>query len=187
MANESCPKCGSIERYILRRGKIYRCKSCGFDYSATSGTRFASSKLTAEKQVALTEAIRKFPTLSAQKIASIAGVSLKTAWLWKVRIIGPDGAAKGYFQGRREASGKTVTHWHTRSGKRWSDKKNAIFDMMWAHGCPGKCMGAMFGIEPGTVSNRARSRCLKPRLYNSWGSKRAPSQRPCRNGKDGVA
>jgi len=42
-----CPKCGSVDLYHLPRRKMWRCKAveCGCQFSVTSGTIFASRKL----------------------------------------------------------------------------------------------------------------------------------------------
>lgn len=43
-----CPKCGSVDLYSLPRRKMWRCKDaehCGHQFSITSGTIFASRKL----------------------------------------------------------------------------------------------------------------------------------------------
>ena len=42
-----CPKCGSVDLYNLPRRKMWRCKAaeCGCQFSVTSGTIFASRKL----------------------------------------------------------------------------------------------------------------------------------------------
>ncbi len=40
-----CPKCGSLELYNLPRRRMWRCKGCPCQFSVTSGTIFASRKL----------------------------------------------------------------------------------------------------------------------------------------------
>lgn len=40
-----CPKCGSVECYIFKARRIFKCKGCGSQFSVTSGTIFASRKL----------------------------------------------------------------------------------------------------------------------------------------------
>jgi len=40
-----CPKCGSVDLYNLPRRKMWRCKDCPCQFSVTSGTIFASRKL----------------------------------------------------------------------------------------------------------------------------------------------
>lgn len=154
--NIHCPKCGSDDRYIFRRRKVMRCKDCGSTYSATSGTRFASSKLSESTRITLINLIELYPTMSAQKIADVTGVSLRTAWLWKVRVLAPyDNAAKGYYQGIRNPRGMTKSIWPIRHVDPWPPNRQETFLSMWKRGCPIKCMAAMFGVQPGTISSRA--------------------------------
>jgi transposase-like protein len=40
-----CPKCGSLTVYRYESRRIFKCKDCGAQFSATSGTIFASRKL----------------------------------------------------------------------------------------------------------------------------------------------
>ena len=40
-----CPKCGCVTIYRYESRKIFKCKGCGAQFSATSGTIFASRKL----------------------------------------------------------------------------------------------------------------------------------------------
>src|SRR5579883_2021316 len=40
-----CPKCGSDTIYRYEAGRIFKCKDCQAQFSATSGTIFASRKL----------------------------------------------------------------------------------------------------------------------------------------------
>jgi transposase-like protein len=41
----TCPRCGSLHYYELARYRRYRCKSCGADFTTTSGTIFRDHKL----------------------------------------------------------------------------------------------------------------------------------------------
>ena len=40
-----CPKCGSTDTWALPKRKMWRCKNCPYQFSLTSGTIFASRKL----------------------------------------------------------------------------------------------------------------------------------------------
>jgi transposase-like protein len=40
-----CPRCGCIELYTCRAESLWKCKGCGYRFSVTSGTIFASLKL----------------------------------------------------------------------------------------------------------------------------------------------
>lgn len=76
----ACPKCGgqAIYRYQVRR--IYKCKSCKTQFSATSGTPFASRKLT---YVELLRAVALFAdktrNQSGLQLSRDLGVQYRTA------------------------------------------------------------------------------------------------------------
>ncbi len=158
-----CPQCGATENYRFRRRRIMRCKSCGTDFTSTSGTAFSNSKLSDQKRNFLVSYIIANPDMSSQKIANAASVSLKTAWLWKVRILAGQDAAKGYFQGTRRASGLTKAIWNIRHVDPWTKYRQGLFESMWRRGCPISCMAAMFDVEPGTISSRASRHGLPTR------------------------
>ncbi len=40
-----CPKCGCVEAYEYKSRRIFKCKGCGSQYSVTTGTIFASRKM----------------------------------------------------------------------------------------------------------------------------------------------
>src|SRR6266550_9280319 len=40
-----CPKCGCTSQYFLKNRRMWRCKGCGWQFSVTSDTIFASRKL----------------------------------------------------------------------------------------------------------------------------------------------
>lgn len=42
----TCPKCGSVAVYTYAARRIFKCKGCGHQFSVTSGTIFASRKMT---------------------------------------------------------------------------------------------------------------------------------------------
>lgn len=150
-----CPKCGSGDCYVSKTRRKLRCKACGADYSTTSGTPFASTKLSDQKRTLLTDTITLNPTMPSQKIADLCGTSQKTAWLWKIRLLAPDGGAtKGYYQKTRKLRGMTRAVWKIRHVDPWPARRQSAFLSMWKRGCPIKCMAAMFGVEPGTISCR---------------------------------
>ncbi len=79
-----CPRCGEKERiYIpsLQR-KSYRCNACIYDFTAISGTIFASSKLPFHKILKLIKNDYK----SATKIAKELKIEYKAAWVWNKKI-----------------------------------------------------------------------------------------------------
>ena len=40
-----CPRCGCLESYNLKARRRFKCAACSYQFSATSGTIFASHKL----------------------------------------------------------------------------------------------------------------------------------------------
>ena len=40
-----CPRCGSLDRYDIPSRRKFQCKGCGYQFSVTSGTVFASRKM----------------------------------------------------------------------------------------------------------------------------------------------
>ncbi len=47
-----CPKCGCVDVYKYESRRIFKCKGCGAQFSATSGTIFASRKLSYQDTLA---------------------------------------------------------------------------------------------------------------------------------------
>jgi len=43
--NPFCPRCGCVEIYSFKTRKIFKCRGCGAQFSVTTGTIFASRKL----------------------------------------------------------------------------------------------------------------------------------------------
>jgi transposase-like protein len=77
-----CPKCGSLDLYNLPRRKMWRCKSCPCQFSVTSGTIFASRKLSIRDILA---AIAIFANgakgMSALQLSRDLDVQYKTAFV----------------------------------------------------------------------------------------------------------
>jgi transposase-like protein len=77
-----CPKCGSVELYNLPRRAMWRCKSCPCQFSVTSGTIFASRKLSVRDILA---AIAIFTNgakgISALQLSRDLDVQYKTAFV----------------------------------------------------------------------------------------------------------
>lgn len=77
-----CPKCGSLDLYSLPRRKMWRCKSCPCQFSVTSGTIFASRKLSIRDILA---AIAIFTNgakgVSALQLSRDLDVQYKTAFV----------------------------------------------------------------------------------------------------------
>jgi transposase-like protein len=77
-----CPKCGSVALYDLPRRKMWRCKGCPCQFSVTSGTIFASRKLSIRDILA---AIAIFTNgakgMSALQLSRDLDVQYKTAFV----------------------------------------------------------------------------------------------------------
>jgi transposase-like protein len=77
-----CPKCGSLDLYGLPRRKMWRCKGCPCQFSVTSGTIFASRKLSIRDILA---AIAIFTNgakgISALQLSRDLDVQYKTAFV----------------------------------------------------------------------------------------------------------
>ena len=77
-----CPKCGSVALYDLPRRKMWRCKGCPCQFSVTSGTIFASRKLSIRDILA---AIAIFANgakgMSALQLSRDLDVQYKTAFV----------------------------------------------------------------------------------------------------------
>ena len=77
-----CPKCGSHDLYDLPRRKMWRCKGCPCQFSVTSGTIFASRKLSVRDILA---AIAIFANgakgMSALQLSRDLDVQYKTAFV----------------------------------------------------------------------------------------------------------
>jgi transposase-like protein len=77
-----CPKCGSLELYNLPKRAMWRCKGCPCQFSVTSGTIFASRKLSIRDILA---AIAIFTNgakgMSALQLSRDLDVQYKTAFV----------------------------------------------------------------------------------------------------------
>jgi transposase-like protein len=82
-----CPKCGSVDLYTLARRQMWRCKGCGWQFSVTSGTIFASRKLSIRDILA---AIAIFTNgakgISALQLSRDLDVQYKTAFVLAHKI-----------------------------------------------------------------------------------------------------
>ena len=77
-----CPRCGCCDAYTIATRRKFKCKGCGHQFSVTSGTIFASRKLSF---VDLLAAICIFVTnakgMSAVQFSRTMDVQYKTAWV----------------------------------------------------------------------------------------------------------
>lgn len=77
----ACPRCGHSEAYRIHERRLYECKSCRHQYSATSGTVMHNTRLSLTKWImgaALLANARK--GVSACQMARDLHVTYKTAW-----------------------------------------------------------------------------------------------------------
>jgi transposase-like protein len=82
-----CPRCGCREHYNHKTRKLFQCKACKRQYSATSGTMFQSRKLSYFALMAALADVRENNRSSADMAADM-GVQPRTAWYLKKRIRG---------------------------------------------------------------------------------------------------
>lgn len=77
-----CPKCGSVEVYEIKTRRRFECKACRKQFSATSGTIFASRKLAFTDMLAAIALISNSAKgLSAMQLSRDLNVQHKTAWV----------------------------------------------------------------------------------------------------------
>ena len=77
-----CPKCGCVAVYTYEARRIYKCKGCGAQFSATSGTIFASRKLAVRDYLlAIAIFMNGAKGHSALQLSRDLGVQYKTAFV----------------------------------------------------------------------------------------------------------
>jgi transposase-like protein len=83
----SCCRCGCIELYTCKAEKLWKCKDCGFRFSLTSGTIFASRKLPV-RDILAAIAILANPSkrYSALQLSRDLDVQYRTAWALAQKI-----------------------------------------------------------------------------------------------------
>lgn len=82
-SGRSCPRCGCKEAYALRTRKLFKCKRCCHQFSATSGGPFHGRKLPIE---AIEAALEMPEELSALEISRRLDVQYRTGWLLKRKM-----------------------------------------------------------------------------------------------------
>jgi transposase-like protein len=77
-----CPKCRTDEHYAIARRHTFRCKSCTSDYTLTSGTLFAASKIQ-PKDLLLGAClfVGGAKGTPSTQISRYMGIQYKTAWV----------------------------------------------------------------------------------------------------------
>lgn len=96
-----CPKCAGVDLYTITQGPRWRCKPCHHDFSLTSGTPFASKKVSFAKVMGAIAAIERGDCMLT--VSREIGVSYKVVLVWgkKLRLVaaGEDWrGAVGYWQ-----------------------------------------------------------------------------------------
>ena len=77
-----CPKCGCVSLYTYRARKIWKCKGCTHQFSATSGTIFASHKLPIRDYLlAIALFVNGAKGMSALQLSRDLSVQYKTAFV----------------------------------------------------------------------------------------------------------
>lgn len=77
-----CPKCGCVAIYSYTARRIFKCKGCGAQFSATSGTIFASRKLAVRDYLlAIAIFVNGAKGYSALQLSRDLGVQYKTAFV----------------------------------------------------------------------------------------------------------
>lgn len=82
-----CPKCGSCEAYEIKSRRRFECKECRRQFSVTSGTIFASRKLSFTDLLAAVAIIADCAKgLSAMQLSRDLDVQVKTAFVLSHKI-----------------------------------------------------------------------------------------------------
>ncbi len=77
-----CPKCGCLDLYTYKARKIWKCKGCTHQFSATSGTIFASHKLPIRDYLmAIALFVNGAKGMSALQLSRDLNVQYKTAFV----------------------------------------------------------------------------------------------------------
>ncbi|EBA06261.1 IS1595-like element ISSst2 family transposase [Sagittula stellata] len=103
-----CPECGCVEHYDLKTRPVWKCKGCGKQFSATSGTTFHSRKLAIRDILAaIAVFINGAKGYSALQLSRDLAVDYKTAFvlLHKVREAIENAREAGALKGDVEVDG----------------------------------------------------------------------------------
>jgi len=77
-----CPQCGGVEAYKITTRRRYKCKACLHQFSVTSGTIFASRKLSfMDLLAAISLFVNAVRGRSSVQLSREIGVQYKTAWV----------------------------------------------------------------------------------------------------------
>ena len=82
-----CPRCGGLDAYRITTRRKFKCKACGHQFSVTSGTIFASRKLSfVDMLAAICIIANAAKGLSALQLSRDVGVQYKTAFVLAHKI-----------------------------------------------------------------------------------------------------
>jgi transposase-like protein len=82
-----CPRCGCVELYVCKAEQRWKCKGCGYRFSVTSGTIFASHKLSLRDiLVAIAIFVNGAKGYSALQLSRDLDVQYKTAFVLSHKI-----------------------------------------------------------------------------------------------------
>ncbi len=91
----ACPRCGTLESHAYDSERyVWDCYSCGYQFSALSGTMFHDTKLPIRKWLmAVLLMVEAKKGISAMQLKRTLGVSYKTAWYLchRIRVAMGDG------------------------------------------------------------------------------------------------
>ena len=91
-----CPRCNCGDLYVCRAEHLWKCKGCGYRFSVTSGTIFASRKMAIRDiLIAIAIVTNGEKRISALQLSRELGVSYKTALDLAHRIRGSTPRATG--------------------------------------------------------------------------------------------
>ena len=119
-----CPRCGSLSHYNLATRKVYKCKDCSKQYSATSGTLFAAHKLPLRTYLlAIALFVNEVKGMSALKLSRELNIQYKTAFvlLHKFREALLETRDEAPLKGVCEIDGAYVNH-HVRPANNIEDR-----------------------------------------------------------------
>jgi transposase-like protein len=103
-----CPRCGCLDSYDLKARRRFKCAACSYQFSATSGTIFASHKLSfVDLLGAICRIVNASKGLSAVQLSRDLDVQYKTAFvlMHKLREAMAHETAEGRLAGEVEIDG----------------------------------------------------------------------------------
>jgi len=174
-----CPKCGCLEHYNITTRRRFKCAGCGSQFSVTSGTIFASRKLSfMDLCGAVAIFVNAVKGLSALQLGRDLSVSYKTAFVLAHKLREALGTeAKGVtLEGEVEIDGAYFGG-HVRPENRKEDRKDRRLCPPAPHG--GRAAPLRYGSLPPPVRRRGRleggqpsppeRRCVQPHDWSDDG------------------